>query len=418
MKKILSACALAALAVIYAGAAKAQTPQDSSTQSAAPRPARQRVVGDVTAVDASANTVTVHTDAGETVTVSTDEKTAYLRLPPGETTLEKAAHVAASDVHVGDRVLAVGVTPTGGSTPARQLIVMGRAAAPAFDPAHRLNGRVASLDASKKQIVLQTRGRDAVEPITLDASGNVRFLRNAPDSTRASDAQPSSFADLKVGDTVRATGERGTDGKSFRADEIIAGSFTRLSGQITSVDAARNELTVKNDQTAQTVTVALGPHSTLRRITPEVAKMITDRAAQAQQRRQQRAASGDASGQANAGGSQSAGGGDGERRRRREGGGPDGARRGGGGFQQMFDNLPTVAVADLKKGDAVSVTATPGSDASRVTAITLVTGDADILRRMQPGQRGGQGGRGMSPGLPGDVIGGGTGGGERVPPQR
>src|ERR1700755_1918025 len=139
MKKILSACALAALAVIYAGAAEAQTPQDSSPQSAAPRPARQRVVGDVTAVDASANTVTVHTDAGETVTVSTDEKTAYLRLPPGETTLEKAAHVAASDVPVGDRVLAVGVPPTGGSTPARQLIVMGRAAAPAFDPAHRLN---------------------------------------------------------------------------------------------------------------------------------------------------------------------------------------------------------------------------------------------------------------------------------------
>jgi len=416
MKKILLTCAASTFLLAAAANSPAQTtsPQDSTAQGAQ-RPARQRVVGDVTAVNAPANTVTVHTDAGDNVTVSTDEKTAYLRLPPGETTLDKATHVAASDVHVGDRVLAVGVPPAGGSTPARQLILMGRAPARAFDPAHNLFGRVASVDTAKKQVVVQARGRDGSETITLDASGNVRFLRNAPDSTRASDAQPSSFADLKVGDQVRVTGERSSDGKSFRADEIIAGSFTRFFGQITSVDTARNELTVRNEQTGQTLTVAFGPHSTARRITPEVAKMIADRAAQAQQRRQQRAASGDASAQANAGG---AGRSDGEGRRR-EGGGPDGGRRGGGGgLQQMFDNLPAVEVADLKKGDAVNVTGTPGADASRVTAITLVTGDADTLRRMQPGQRGGQGGRGMSPGLPGDVVGGGTGGGERVPPQR
>src|SRR5205807_7648632 len=126
--------------------------------------------------------------------------------------------------------------------------------------------------------------------------------------------------------------------KSFRADEIIAGSFTRLFGQVTSVDAARNEVTVKNDQTGQSVTVALGPRSTIRRITPEFVKTMTERAEQAQQRRQQRA-SADASGQPPAGGAQGAGSRDGEGRRRGggAGGGPEGQRRGGGGFQQMFD---------------------------------------------------------------------------------
>ncbi|HZT59610.1 MAG TPA: hypothetical protein VFA21_13460 [Pyrinomonadaceae bacterium] len=408
MKKIFLTCAVSTLLLAAAASAPAQTtPQDSGAQ----RPSRQRVVGDVTAVDAASNTVTVHTDAGETVTVATDEKTAYLRLPPGETTLDKAAHVTASDVHVGDRVLAVGVSATGGPTPARQLILMGRAPARAFDPAHNLFGRVASVDAAKKQVVVQSRGRDNSETVTLDASGSVRFLRNAPDSTRASDAQPSSFADLKVGDQVRATGERSADGHSFRADEIIAGSFTRLSGQVTSVDAARGELTVKNEQTGQTVTVALGPHSTLRRITPEIAAA---REEQARQRRQER----EASAQANAGGTQSAGG-DGGGRQRRDGqrGGGGGQFRGGGGFQQMLDSLPAVTVADLKKGDVVNVTGTPGADAAHVTAIMLITGDAETMRRMQPGQRG-QGGRGMSPGLPGDVVGGGTGGGERVPPRR
>ena len=85
----------------------------------------------------------------------------------------------------------------------------------------------------------------------------------------------------------------------------------------------------------------------------------------------------------------------------------------GGG--QMFDSLPTVTLAELKKGDGVMVTATPNADASSVTAVTVVSGDADFLRRMQ--QRGGEGRqRGMSPGLPGDVIGGGTGG-SREPPR-
>src|SRR2546423_4258329 len=427
MKKFFLFCAFAALGLFCAVASAAQTPQTSTTQGDSPRPARARVVGEVTALDAAAGRVTVRTDAGESVTLSTDDKTTFLHLPPGETTLEKAAHVTFADVRVGDRVLAPGVSASGAEQQtARQLILMGRAAgagAQAFDPARRMGGRVASLDAAKKQIVVQTRGREGVETVKVDASGSVRFLRYAPDSARTSDAQPSSFADIKVGDQLRVTGERASDGTSFRADEIIAGSFARVLGQVTSVDAARGELTVKNDQTGQSVTVAFGPRSTLRRVTPEFVKTVTERAERARAGREQRASGGDA-------GQPSAGGGRGEGRRegegprregegaRREGGGqrgPDGQRR--GGFQQMFDSLPTVTVADLKKGDAVVVTATPGADASHVIAITLITGDADFLRRLQQMQRGGEGGRGMSPGLPGDVIGSGNGG-TREPPQR
>ena len=423
MKKFLLFCALAALGLFCAGASSAQTPQTPTAQGGdAPRPQRARVVGEVTAVDAAAGRVTVKTDAGESVTISTDDKTTYLRLPPGETTLDKAAHVTFADMRVGDRVLAPGVSASStGQQTARQLILMGRApgaGAQAFDPAHRMGGRVASLDASKKQIVVQTRGREGVETVKVDASGSVRFLRYAPDSARTSDAQPSSFADLKVGDQLRVTGERASDGTSFRADEIIAGSFTRVLGQITSVDAARGELTIKNEQTGQSMTVAFGPRSTLRRVTPEFVKTVTERAERARAGREQRTSGGGA-GQTNAGGGRGGGRREGEGARREGGGqrGPEGQRRGGGGFQQMFDSLPAITVADLKKGDVVVVTATPGADNAHVTAITLVTGEADFLRRMQQFQRGGEGGRGMSPGLPGDVIGGGNGG-TREPPQR
>ena len=77
----------------------------------------------------------------------------------------------------------------------------------------------------------------------------------------------------------------------------------------------------------------------------------------------------------------------------------------------MFDNFPVITMAELKKGDAVIVMGTTEADDSRVTAATLVTGDAELIQRMQRFQRGGgRGQRGnMSPGLPGTVTGGGTG---------
>lgn len=75
----------------------------------------------------------------------------------------------------------------------------------------------------------------------------------------------------------------------------------------------------------------------------------------------------------------------------------------------MLENLPAITVADLKKGDAVIVTGTSETDDSHVTAATLITGEAEILQRMQRFQRGEGRPGNMSPGLPGGVVGGGTG---------
>jgi hypothetical protein len=440
MKKILLFCAASFLTLV---SASGQTQQSAPAQQAgdATRPARQRLVGEVTTVDASTHQVAVRADTGETVTLNIGDQTVYMRLPPGETKLEKAERVTLADVHVGDRVLAPGVSAAGGN--ARQLILMARVAGgpaqggpQARDEGRRLSGRVVSVDAAKKRIVVQTRGREGVESMTVDASGDVRFLRFASDSTRPADARPGSLGDVRAGDTLRATGERGADGASFKATEILSGSFTRFSGTVASADAARGELTVKNEQTGQTLTLATGARSSLRRVTPEFEQAVAQQQAARAERRDQRRASGEGGpttpsagdtrggregrrdGEVARGEGARAQGGDSERRG--PGGGP---RRGGGGgggnIQQMIESLPAVAVADLKKGDAVVITATPGSDASHATIITLITGKADFLRSLQQLQRGGggDGQRGMSPGLPGDVIGGGQGS-TREPPQR
>lgn len=430
MRKLLLFCAATFLAQAAFVQASAQTATTQTTQGDAARPARQRVVGEVTAVDSSAGGLTVRTDAGETVGVTTDDKTTIRRLPPGETSLDKATAATFADVRAGDRVLAVGVGSSGGV--ARQLILTTRAAAGAQgrDDGRRLLGRVVSVDASKRAIVVQTRGRETTETVNVEVSNGAKLLHYAPDSSRVADAQPMSFAEIRVGDQLRATGERASEGTAFRAEEIVAGSFTRVAGQVVSVDAARNELTLKNEQTGQTFRVHVGQRTTLRRVTPEFIKTMNERAEQMRAQREARRAEGvgqsaNGNGEGRGGRREGEGGAAGEGGRGEGGGregrvGGGGRRGGGGGFGgagggQMFDSLPAITLAELKKGDGVMVTATPGADASSVTAVSIVTGDAEFLRRMQ--QRGGEGRqRGMSPGLPGDVVGGGTGG-SREPPR-
>ncbi|HEX8719101.1 MAG TPA: hypothetical protein VF736_00535, partial [Pyrinomonadaceae bacterium] len=275
--------------------------------------------------------------------------------------------------------------------------------------------------AARKLIVVQTRGgRDGAEAVTVDASAAARFLRFAPDSTRPADAVAGSFADVRAGDSLRATGARSADGATFKAEEVLTGAFQRFAGTVTSVDAARGTLTVKNEQMNQAVTLSLGARSSLRRTTPEFEKTVAERA-QRFERREQRRASGEGGGQGE--GRREGQGGEGrqqgERRRDGERRGEGGPRRGGGqgggsgaggnNFQQMLEGLPAVTLADLKKGDAVVLTITPGADPARATVVSLLTGPAEVMRAMQFQQRGPDGQRGMSPGLPGDVIGGGQG---------
>ncbi|HEX7316100.1 MAG TPA: hypothetical protein VF297_19495 [Pyrinomonadaceae bacterium] len=419
MKKLFFFFAVSLLALAPVGVPAQQAPA-----------AKQFLAGEVTAVDAAAHTVTVRADSGETVTLSTTEQTTYTRLPPGVTDLKQGARVTFAEVRVGDRVVVPGVTTAGGT--ASRLILTARAGGGpggggGQNAGRRLNGRVVSVDAAKKSIVVQARGREGQESVTIDASA-ARAMRYAPDSMRPADAVASTLADVRPGENIRATGERSADGASFKAEEVLTGSFARFAGTVTNVDAQRNELTVKTDD-GGSVKLSFGTRSSLRRITPEFEQALAKQRAEFEQRREQRRAERQQQGGQTAQGGQAQGEGgqrrEGEGRRRGDGqgrrdgqgrGDGNGPRRGGGfggpgggGNQQMFDSLPAVTLAELKKGDAVVVTVTPGADAARATVVSLVTGSAETIRAMQQFQRGGDGQRGMSPGLPGDVIGGGQG---------
>jgi hypothetical protein len=420
MKKVLIATLVFSALIATNGNTFAQTETPQT-----PAAAQSRVVGVVTAVDQAGGKLTIKTDTGESITVITNEKSSVLRLPAGETSAQNAAKIALREISVGERMFAKGMTAQDGkSIDARQVVVTGGSAASADAQVQQrqredfrqrgLFGRITALDAANKEATIQARSREGMTPVIVTVSDATKVFRYAPDSMNIKDATRSSFSDLKVGDQMRALGERSGDGSRFSAEEVIAGTMTRTGGQVVAVNAPKNEVTIKN-AAGQNVTIVVGQRSALRRVTPEMAATF-----EANRPQRQGAAGQGQSGQTQNGQARPAGndrsattGPDGEprRRERREGAPNAGERpRGGRGFQEMLESLPAITVADLKKGDVVFVSGSEGVDASRVTAIMLVTGDAAFMSRfLQNGPNRGP----QSPGLPGDVIGGGVGAAER-----
>jgi len=388
--------------------------QVSQTPAASPRAAQQHVIGEVTAIDSVASRITVKTDAGASVSITTNERTIYRRLPPGQTSLSAATTISSADVKVGDRVLIPGGAALidGGAGPARQVIVMAREAVAARLEQQRedwrnrgVNGRVVAIDAARNELSVESRSRDGVQTVIVAAPAKTRIRRYAPGSLRPADALPGSFADIRVGDQVRVLGNR--EDLRVTAEEIISGTVARLVGTIENIDAARGELMVKDSSNGKPMVIALLPNTTIRQVPADLAETIgrgqrrgngenlteEQRAARRAARREQ-----------------------GERRRddsQRTGAAAPVAsgnqpRAGSRNPQQMMAAFPVITVADLKKGDAVMVMGTGTADTSRVMAATVITGDAEILQRLQ--RRGGGRPENMSPGLPSGVMGGGTGG--------
>jgi hypothetical protein len=383
-----------------------------------------RVIGEVTGIDATAKQVTVKTDAGAAIIVALDDKSTYLRTQPGATNLDGATTIALADIRIGDRVYARGtLSANQKAITTRQLIVMTKADITAKNDREReewrrrgVVGTVSAINPDTKEITLQVRSLFNTQPITIAAqASNVKYRRYAPDSVKFSDAKPSSFGEIKVGDQLRAKGERSADGTHFTPEEIVTGSFRSIRGTVVSTDPQAGEIKVKDMTSGQTLTVVISKDSVIRD-----ASQFAQRMAMRAQGNGDAQGNAQGNGQGNAqgnatGGGQQRGQGQGDNagfRRRPDGAGGDaaggGQRRFGGGapdMQDMLERMPTVAITDLKPGQFVIVSSTVGADPTRATAIALVTGLDALLQNaaaQRGGARGGQGGASL--GLPSGAL--------------
>jgi hypothetical protein len=350
-------------------------------------PALKSVVGEVASLDATAKQIKVKADDGAVYTIELQDSTSYLHIPPGEKDLKKATKITLSDVAVGDRLLARGpFTEETKSIAAKTIVVMTKADLAKKQERDRAEwqkrgtaGTVTGVNADTKEVTINTHVRDA-KPLVIDASSAV-FRRYAPDSVRFTDAKPSTFSELQIGDTLRALGEKNEDGTRLKAEEMVFGSFQTIAATVDSVNAAAGEVVVTDLKTKKPVTIRTNQNTMLRKLDERMARFMAIRmhpdaaaaggggapgAGSAAPARPPQAQPG-GSGGADSGGPSS--------------GGYGGPRGPGGGFdlQQMLERSPVLTLADLKKGDALIISSSKTADGSSMTAFSLVAGVEPFL---------------------------------------
>lgn len=244
------------------------------------------VLGDVVAVDASSKQIFVKTDAGAVVIVSVSDGTKILKNPPGDTKLDKATPYTLAQIAAGDRVLALGKLSDDGKTLAapRAVVVNTKAEITAKQTAERAEwqkrgvvGVVSAVNADAKEITIQTRTPEGPKPVIINASAPAaKLTRYAPDSIKFADRKPSDIAEIKVGDQLRAKGDKSEDGSHFTPEEVVTGTFKTEVGTVKSVDAAKNEIVIETAQDKKMLTVVVRPDSVLKQfqLPPEVMAMM------------------------------------------------------------------------------------------------------------------------------------------------
>ena len=354
--------------ILFAGASH------SSAQTAANH------VGVVTAIDPAAKQLKIKTDAGAEMAVALQDRTNYLRVG-ADLNMKNAAKIALGDVAVGDRVLARGALSEDKATlTATSIVVMTkeevakkREAEQAEWKKRGVSGVITALNADSKQITISVRSHEGVKPLIIPVSGSVDMRRYAPDSVRFSDAKPSTFADLKVGDQVRALGNKNEDGTQLTPEYIVSGTFRNVAATVVSVDPAAKTIRIIDLDTKKPALVRIEPDSNVHKLTPEVANMLA--------RRLKAAEGGSPGGPGGPRPASMAGG--------RPPGGPGGpGGSGGGDIEQMIERMPALNLADLKKGDALVISSTAGAEPDKLTAITLLAGVEPILTSAPKGRQG------------------------------
>jgi hypothetical protein len=348
-----------------------------------PNIAAKYAIGEVKTIDTTTKQLTIKTDAGSTVTVSLNDKTTYKKLAPGEQSLTNATDVTFADLAEGDRVMARGtVAADRKSVPASMVIVMTKGDLAKKAEAERAEWRrrgilgvITSLKPETKEITISNRTMAGTQSVVIALNDKTEMRRYAPDSIKFGDAKPAEFSELKVGDQLRALGDRTADPLHFNAQKVVTGSFRTVAGVVTAVDPATGEIKINELEKKHPLTIVIKHDAVLHRFPSEFGAGF---------------GRGPGGPGGNGGGAPPPGGG--QQAQRPQGGGPGGPGGGRPGFNinDMLDRLPTITIADVKVGDTIIVSSTQGVDPTRLTAISLVTGADTLLAMLAPRPAAGQ----------------------------
>jgi hypothetical protein len=320
----------------------------------------ESVVGVVTAIDLNHSNATIKTDSGASLIVKTEDNTACLRVPAGEKSLSNAVPIKFAEIAVGDRILGHGAKTDQGFM-AQRLVVM-----PASEVAKKrehdlddwkqrgIGGVVRELNPQTGEITLELRGAGAGTSIIVQSS-QATLRRYVPGSLSFEDAQPGAIGDVRPGDQLRALGNKGADARTFAAEQIVSGTFRTIGVTVNEVNPQTGSIKATTLDQKKPIEIGFNKDSTLRRISPQVAAAIAQKAK----------AEAPKSGNTPAGATQA-------------------QKPAVVDVQHMIDALPAVPLTDLKTGDVLAVTGAIEKDDSRLVAIKLAAGVDLVLKALAP----------------------------------
>jgi len=313
------------------------------------------VVGTISAFKAEVTEIELKPDTGAPVSFKVTGDTMAQQVQPGVSDLKLAQTIRVTELHLGDRVLA---TAEPGTRNLRRIVVMSATDLARRDEADRadwarrgVTGIVATKSAGG--LTLKMRSLTGVVETALKVDSKTRYRRYSPDSVRFADAKSSSLAEIETGAQVRARGQKGADGV-VAAEEIVFGNFTTRAGTISSVNAAANEITVK-EVTGKPLTIRFSPDSQIKRMLDRQGMIAM-----------------------------------------MHGSGAAAAGRGAGEhappppmmtLAEMLERLPSVKLEDLQPNEIVIVSSTRGAKPDQVTAISMLS-NAEMLLQVAAMQAG------------------------------
>jgi hypothetical protein len=310
-----------------------------------------RPIGAILTIDTSARRITISTDTGPGLKISFEAGTRFLRVAPGAKDLQNAESISVTDLAVGDRILARGRAGDDGSFAATSIIVMSRdnlarnqAAERADWEKHGTGGVITALDPEAKEITITRQTAAAAKSTVIAFAPGAVLRRYAPTSVKFSDARPSRFEELKVGDQVKARGISNEDRPKFEAEELVSGSFRTIAGTVLAIDPGKNIVQVRDLATGKSIQAQVTSDSSMRRLTAEVAQLMAMRLQGA-----------------------------------KDTSASSGPSQGAGDLQAAIERLPHLNLPDLKPGEAILLACSNGEDPLRVTAITLLGGAEPLL---------------------------------------
>lgn len=328
-----------------------------------------RFIGTITTT--GSNQLTLKTDAGQSYDVQVPTGVDIKRIAPGERDLSKAETIPFSDLAVGDRAL-VKLDPNSaaGILQALQIIAIKKTDVVQRQEQereawqrHGVGGLVKSVEATTGTIVLTSGTGPTLKTVTVHTTANTVLKRYAEGSIRFADAKPAPLSQIQPGDQLRARGQKNPAGTEIEADEVVSGTFRNISGVVSSIDTSAGTFQLKDLLTKKNVTVHIPHTAQMRRLPDRMAKMLAaalkdgahENGAQAGSAQGFRPPTGVASPSA-------------ERMH---------AQGHNGDMQQILSSAPSIDITGLRKGDAVMLVSTQGSE--DVTAITLLAGVEPLL---------------------------------------